>query len=109
TPFTARRTPSLLKNNMVCLPEATAALATTIATVARSGSSIERVRLIPKLFNMLCLVLSVEEIDGQKNREVSAAMYCRSFDTRQQYRQQRRGHRRSPAVSVRVAVHSWQA
>src|SRR5260370_18939005 len=54
---------------MVCLPEATAALATTIATVARSGSSVERVRLTPELVNISGSVLSVAEIDGQKNRE----------------------------------------
>src|SRR5437588_12838302 len=54
TPLTARRTPSLLKNTIVFLPEATAALAMTMATVARSGSSVERVRLMPKLLSIDC-------------------------------------------------------
>src|SRR5438132_10151714 len=91
------RSPSILKNTMVCLPEAAAALATTMATVARSGSSVERVKLTQKLFNISGSVLSVEEIDGQKNQEGFAVRYCRSCDTRRQYLHLQRDRRRSPA------------
>src|SRR5262245_40062644 len=63
TPFCARRTPSTLRNTSVSLPEPTAALATTKATVALSPLSLAWVRLTQNRLAMSVL-LSTDEIHG---------------------------------------------
>src|SRR5712692_6152539 len=93
TPLTARRTPSLLKKTIVFFPEATAAFATTIATVARSGSSVECVRLTQKLFSMNVTILSVAKIDCPKRRERYVPGCYPSCGTRLQYLLRPQDHR----------------
>src|SRR5688500_18517461 len=51
-PLTARRTPSVLRKTTTSLSDATAALATTKATVALSGLSLAQVRLTQNLPGM---------------------------------------------------------
>src|SRR5215468_768181 len=56
------RTPSVLKKTNVCLSDATAALATTKATVALSGSFFADVRLTQNLPAMISILLSFNPI-----------------------------------------------
>src|SRR5258708_890739 len=56
------RTPSVLKKTNVCLSEATAALATTKATVALSGSFFADVRLTQNLPAIISILLSFNPI-----------------------------------------------
>src|SRR5262245_14447669 len=56
------RTPSVLKKTNVCLSDATAALATTKATVALSGSFFADVRLTQNLPAIISILLSFNPI-----------------------------------------------
>src|ERR1700756_3186319 len=71
-PFWARRTPSTLRNTSVSLPEPTAALATTNATVALSLLSLAWVRLTQNRLAMSVL-LSTDEIHRMLLRDQRVA------------------------------------
>src|SRR6516162_8833755 len=77
-PFCDNRTPSVLRKTRVSLSDATAALATTKATVARSGSVAAQVRLTqnrPGISGSLPRVLSSGRVAGMADRRLASLDY----------------------------------
>src|SRR2546426_6486963 len=72
-PFCERRTASTLRNTSVSLPEPSAALATTNATVALSALSLACVRLTQNLLAMGLALPSSDQVHGMRARHQRVA------------------------------------